>query len=82
MHTIKSGRTTYELEDGDTVMDNGACFQLISRKVIKNYSAISPRISKKEFETFKNNSKVFIDTDHKRGSKCTIYIYNKKTKDY
>jgi len=81
MDTIKCGRIVYELEDGDTIMDNGACYQLITRHVIKNYSKISPRVSKKAFNDFIKNPKVKINPEHNWGKSVTLYTYVDKKEE-
>lgn len=74
--TIKCGRIVYELKKGDTIMDNGACLQLISRRVRIGFNSYSPTVSKKAFIEFKNNKRVVIDTDHSYGEHVTLYKYN------
>lgn len=75
MDTIKCGRKVFELEDGDTIMDNGACLQLISRKSFEGWYACSPSVSKAAFKAFKNNPKVKIDENHTYGSTVILYRY-------
>jgi hypothetical protein len=50
--TIKCGREIFELVKGDKIMDNGACYQLTSRKIMKGFHNITPRVSKVEFKKF------------------------------
>ena len=76
MDTIKCGRVTYELKIGDTIMDNGASLQLVSRKVGGHYGmGPPPKVSKKAFKEFVNNSRVEINPDHCYGPAITLYVY-------
>jgi len=51
--TLKCGRVTYTLSDGDTVLDNGYCTQFISRRVGAGFNSYPPRVSKAAFNGFK-----------------------------
>jgi len=74
--TIKCGRVTYILRDGDTVLDNGSCLQLISRQISKGFYSYSPRVSRQAFNEFKNRVNV---TGNKSG-KLTKWIYSTPAK--
>jgi hypothetical protein len=65
----------YDLDDGDTVMDNGACLQLITRKVWKGYGNVSPRVSKAAFKKFRANPNVYINYGHSYGEEVTLWTY-------
>lgn len=54
MHQMKCGRKIFDLRDGDQIMDNGSCLQLITRTVGCGFNRASPRVSKSEFNKFKN----------------------------
>ena len=43
---IKCGRNEFELNEKDLIMDNGACYQLITRKVGIGYDASTPILAK------------------------------------
>jgi hypothetical protein len=75
MDTIKCGRIVYELTDGDTVMDNGACLQLITRKIQKGWNSLTPKVSKVEFAKFKKCEKVSQLTHHSYGDDVTLWVY-------
>ena len=74
-NTIKCGRETYNLQDGDTVMDNGSCYQLISRTIRKGWDSYSPRVSKKAFNEFIKNPQVSINNNHNYGESVTLYTF-------
>jgi hypothetical protein len=78
MNKIKCGRVTYELEDGDTVMDNGACRQLITRKITRGWNSWSPLVSKAEFSRFKKCEMVEQLISHTYGGKVTLWVYKSK----
>jgi hypothetical protein len=75
MAKIKCGRNEYELEDGDTVMDNGACVQLITREVRKGWQTYSPRVSKAAFKAFKADPNVRVNAHHNYGDGVTLWTY-------
>jgi riboflavin synthase alpha subunit len=75
MDSIKCGRKTYNLVDGDTIMDNGACLQFISRKSQQGLKTVPPRVSKKEFQKFKKNEKVHYNTGHNYGDGVALWTY-------
>ena len=76
MNQIKCGRKTYDLEDGDTVMDNGACLHLVTRKISKGWDTLTPRVSKAEFKRFKAMPEVKINDDHNYDKSVTLYRYH------
>jgi hypothetical protein len=70
---IKSGRNTFILKDGDTVMDNGKCLQLTSRRIMKGFNSTVPRISKSEFNRFKSYSNVSQNKNHHYSVDVTLW---------
>lgn len=78
---IKCGRKVFELKDGDTVMDNGACYQLITRKIGNRIDSHSPLVSKKEFNKFIKNKNVSIKENHKYSKGVTLYIFQSTGND-
>ena len=57
-YTIKCGRQTLELKKGDTIMDNGACYQLITRTRTVGYSNISVMVSKSPYPVTSANKRI------------------------
>lgn len=50
---LKCGRKVFDLVKGDRVMDNGACYQLITREVGAGWrNKVSPRVLKSEFDRY------------------------------
>jgi hypothetical protein len=73
---IKSGRISYDLVDGDTVMDNGACYQLTSRTIAKGFRNPSPQLTKTEFNKFIAMNNVTEEKNHDYGSGVVFYVYS------
>jgi len=76
MDTIKCRREVFELRDGDTVMDNGACRQLITREVGGWLSKHSPRVSNAEFARFKELSAVSRKVEVRGGIRVALWVYS------
>lgn len=76
MDKIKCGRHEFELQDGDTIMDNSACLQLTTRKIRDGWSLHSPMVSKKEFKRFCEMENTSIDEDHDYGKGIILWIYS------
>lgn len=73
--TIKCGRVVYELKNGDTIMDNGACYQLITRSTNHDWANVSPILSKKAFKEFINNLNVQLVKKHRYHEGVKLYRY-------
>lgn len=71
MDIIKSGRKIFELKHGSTIMDNGACRQLITVDGMSGH----PMISAKEFKAFKAMSRVSEIKEHSYGDKVSLWQY-------
>jgi len=71
MDTIKSGRKTFELKHGSTIMDNGFCRQLITVDGLDGH----PAISIKEFKAFKAMSRVSEIKEHNYGDVVSLWQY-------
>lgn len=46
---VKCGRDEYEVTNKDLILDNGACYQLITKKKFLGWNEYSPTISKTLF---------------------------------
>lgn len=69
MVKLKVGRNIIELDEKDLILDNGACYQIVTKKV-GGFDWHYPIMSKKLFNDLKNNQR--------NNSRPTI-IFNKKT---
>jgi hypothetical protein len=47
---VKCGRVEFELNHQDMIMYNGACYQLVTRKVGSGWNAIHPILAKSKAE--------------------------------
>lgn len=81
-YIIKSRNQTFELVTGDEIMDNGSCYQLITRKVQKDFKWIHPRISLKEFEKFIKLPNLHrVKRKYPTGQIVTIYQYREEVQN-
>jgi hypothetical protein len=59
MVKLKVGRNIFDIDDNDLILDNGACYILVTKKITKNYSSCSPTVSKKLFNDMKKCDVIF-----------------------
>lgn len=59
MVKLKVGRTVFDIDRDDLILDNGSCYILVTQKVIKGYSSCSPTVSKKLFADLKKCGLIF-----------------------
>lgn len=59
MVKLKVGRDIIELDEKDLILDNGACYQIVTQKVRKGLDSYYPRMSKKLFNDLKNLELIF-----------------------
>ena len=59
MIKLKVGRDTIELDDTDLILDNGACYQIVTKKIQKGCDEYTPRMSKKLFHDLKKLGLIF-----------------------
>lgn len=52
MVKLKIGKTFFDITERDVILFNGACWQLISQKVYKDWHDYSPKVSKTMCEKF------------------------------
>ena len=78
--TLKCRRIIYDLVDGDTVLDNGSCIQLTTRRIIKGFYTTVPIVSKKEFERYKAMPEVNKVEPELPGNKMVFWRFTKKDK--
>lgn len=74
MDTIKCGRVTYRLVNGDAVMDNGACYQLIrkERDIHEKISTVS-KAAFKEYRKLRVRKR--IKSSHWGDKDLTYWVY-------
>lgn len=59
MVKLKVGRNIFDIDEKDLILDNGACYILVTKKVMKGYSKGSPTISKQLFGNLKKCGLIF-----------------------
>ena len=59
MVKLKVGRNIFDIDENDLILDNGACYMLVTQEIIKNYSSYSPTVSKKLFTDLKKSELIF-----------------------
>ena len=59
MVKLKVGRNIFDIDGNDLILDNGACYILITKEIVKNYSSCSPTVSKKLFTELKKCNMIF-----------------------
>lgn len=59
MAKLKVGRNIFEVTDNDLILDNGACYQIITKEVGTAFDRYPPLMSKKLFSELKKCGLVF-----------------------
>lgn len=59
MVKLKVGRNVFDIDENDLILDNGACYILVTKKIAKGYSSCSPTVSKKLFTELKKCEFIF-----------------------
>lgn len=59
MVELKVGRNILNIDENDLILDNGACYQIITKEVGKAFDRYPPVMSKKLFSDLKNCELIF-----------------------
>ena len=79
MVKLKVGRDIIELDNKDLILDNGACYQIVTQNVRKGFDSHYPIMSKKLFNDLKKLELIFTseglrqDAINKYGSSVMVY---------
>lgn len=65
--TLKIRNRTFEVDTNDLILDNGACYILITQKIFKNYSHYSPTIPKSTFARLLKEDKIRLSEKKYKG---------------
>lgn len=57
---IKIGRREYDVHDNDLILDNGACYQLITQKYFYKWNDVSPIFPKHLFKKMKKEGQIVL----------------------
>lgn len=63
---MKIGRNEYDINENDLILDNGACYQLVSREIGIGFNSCSPIISKVLFNKLLKNEAIYTNDDLKQ----------------
>lgn len=55
---IKCGRRTFDCTDKDLILDNGSCYQIITKKYFKDWYDYTPVLSKTLFKKLLKEGKI------------------------
>ena len=80
MAELKIGRRTFDINEKDVVLHNGACWQLISQTYFDGWRSVYPTVSKAMCEKFvKKNILVHVETKDEyvtaEGKQMGMYYY-------
>ncbi len=59
MVKLKVGRNILDIDENDLILDNGACYQIVTQEIIKGFDRITPKISSKLFSDLKKCELIF-----------------------
>lgn len=66
MIKLKVGRNIIEIDDKDLILDNGACYQIITKEIGSGFEKYPPRMSKKLFNDLKKLGLIFTSEELKQ----------------
>lgn len=59
MFKLKVGRKILDISENDLILDNGACYQIVTQRIGNGFDKVCPRMSKKLFNDLKNTELIF-----------------------
>lgn len=59
MVKLKVGRNVFDIDDNDLILDNGVCYQIITKEIRKGFDRITPKMSSKLFNDLKKCELIF-----------------------
>ena len=63
MVKLKVGRNILDISENDLILDNGACYQIVTQKIGHGFNKVTPRMSKKLFSDLKNTGLIFTNDE-------------------
>lgn len=63
MVKLKVGRNVLDISENDLILDNGACYQIVTQKIGHGFNKVTPRMSKKLFSDLKNTGLIFTNDE-------------------
>ena len=80
---LKVGRNILDINEKDIILDNGACYQIITKEVGKLFETYSPIMSKKLFDRLNRCGAVYTNEMLKKKAfekyytnSCTFWAFN------
>lgn len=59
MVKLKVGRKIFDIDQNDLILDNGACYQIVTQEIRKGFDRITPKMSSKLFNDLKKSELIF-----------------------
>lgn len=59
MVKLKVGRNILNIDENDLILDNGVCYQIVTKKIGTGFDKSTPRMSKKLFSDLKRCELIF-----------------------
>lgn len=59
MVKLKVGRNVFDIDNNDLILDNGACYQIITKEIRKGFDRITPKMSNRLFNDLKKCELIF-----------------------
>lgn len=59
MVKLKVGRDIFDIDENDLILDNGACYQIVTQEIRKGFDRITPKMSSKLFNDLKKCELIF-----------------------
>ena len=59
MVELKVGRNILSIDENDLILDNGACYQIVTKKIGSGFNKTTPLMSKKLFSDLKKCELIF-----------------------
>lgn len=66
MISLEVGRDIIDIDNNDLILDNEACYQIITKEIGKGFSNYFPKMSKKLFNDLKKLNLVFTNEELKQ----------------
>lgn len=72
---IKCGRRTFNVDHTDEILDNGACYILITQTYFKDWSNVNPIVSKSLFKKLLKEEKIYKARQYGKYDDMWIYKF-------
>ena len=76
MVKIKVGRNILDIDENDLILDNGVCYQIITKEIGYGFQKSTPIMSKKLFKELKKFELIFTNEQLLKHAKKTYNLSN------